>query len=74
MEKEGKAEVLLAMYDSLQNEGKITNESLRCGKPLAPITFKRYIYNIRDHYARTRPNVSLKYVRRLKAYVLIKKA
>jgi hypothetical protein len=74
MKKEGKAEVLLMMYDSLQNEGKITNESLRDGKPLAPITFKRYVYNIRDHYARTRPSVSLKYVRRLKAYVLVKKA
>jgi hypothetical protein len=74
MEKESKAEVLLAMYDALQNEGKVTNEALRDGKPLAPITFKRYIYNIRDHYLRSRPDVALKYVRRLRAYVLVKKA
>jgi hypothetical protein len=74
MEKEGKAEVLLTMYDALQNEGKVSNEALRNGSPLAPITFKRYIYNIRDHYAKARPNVSLKYVRRIKAYVLVKKA
>jgi hypothetical protein len=71
--KLGKPQILLLMYELLLNKRYLTKSDTALFQKLPSITFKRYIYEIKDYLDENGSDYLLKYSRRYKAYRLLKK-
>jgi hypothetical protein len=71
--KVGKAQIILLLYEKLLVERRISNTLSVGGESLPSVTFKRYIYDIRDYLAAFSSDYEILYSRRGKAYKLVKK-
>jgi hypothetical protein len=69
--KTGKTLTVLWIYEKLLGERKISKEEVLKHQNISSITFKRYLYNIKDYLAENGSNYVLVYARRYKVYRLI---
>jgi hypothetical protein len=71
--KHGKAQILLGIYERLLSERKISKEEILSHEKISPITFKRYLYDIKDYLLLNDSAYVLVYARHYKVYKLIRK-
>lgn len=71
--KHGKAQILLGIYEKLLGERKISKDEILSKEKISPITFKRYLYDIKDYLSLNESDYILVYARRYKVYKLIHK-
>jgi DNA-binding CsgD family transcriptional regulator len=69
--KNGKTQMVLWMYEKLLSERKISKEEVLAKENISSITFKRYIYDIKDYLAINSSEYALVYTRRYKLYKLV---
>lgn len=65
--------MVLWIYEKLLSERKISKEEVLSHQKISPITFKRYIYDIKDYLAINASDYALVYTRRYKVYKLIRR-
>lgn len=61
------------MYERLLSERKIAKEDMLESEHISAITFKRYLYDIKDYLALNQSPFKLIYARRYKIYKLVPK-
>ena len=71
--KHGKAQILLGIYERLLSERKISKEEILSHEKISAITFKRYLYDIKDYLLFNDSEYVLVYARRYKVYKLVHK-
>jgi DNA-binding CsgD family transcriptional regulator len=71
--KSGKAQILLWIYEHLLQERKIAKEDVLNRESISPITFKRYLYDIKDYLELNGSDYILVYARRYKVYKLVRR-
>jgi hypothetical protein len=71
--KIGKAQMILLLYEKLLTERRVANGFSFLADPLPSVTFKRYIYDIRDYLAAFASDYEVVYCRREKIYKLVRK-
>jgi len=71
--KSGKAQILLWIYERLLQERRIAKEDVLNRESISPITFKRYLYDIKDYLELNGSEYLLVYTRRYKVYKLVRR-
>lgn len=72
--KNGKAQILLWIYERLLEERKVAKEDVLAREKISPITFKRYLYDIKDYLEMNASEYVLVYARRYRVYKLIRRS
>jgi DNA-binding CsgD family transcriptional regulator len=71
--RNGKAQILLWIYERLLTERKIAKGDILEKEHISAITFKRYLYDIKDYLDINNSDYVLVYARRYKLYRLIRR-
>ena len=67
-----KGQVLLFIYDKLSKEKRIYKSAIQDACGISSITFKRYIGEIRNYYAKIHPELKIVYDRKKDRYLVRK--
>ncbi len=71
--RNGKAQILLWIYEHLLEERKVAKDDILAREEISAITFKRYLYDIKDYLAMNSSEYVLVYARRYKVYKLVRR-